>query len=236
MFELRRTTKIKLSKANNSSDTMQVFNQRSWLAWTLLYLLSRTALASFGRGSSWETAFGGRREYTHALKLPHNNIVVVVTSPLQWLHRRELIRRQFSRNMQLISSNHTVVLRFAVGTVDLETSVLTEANREQDKKHDLLFLQCLDIDTALLGDAHWGVDAGPSATTQKVLLPVEWAVKSYTFDFFMRLGDDSYFRVDRFISLWNTFPKKNTVIGKIMKAPILGMEQVELCLCRSVLV
>ena len=188
----------------------------------LVYLLNQPHVAALARGRSSGTAFG-RREPAH---LPFKNIVIVVTSPIPWLYRRELIRRQFPRNMQMLSSNHTVALRFAVGTQHLEPSVLAEADREQDEKHDLLFLNCQDIDTALLGDASWGLDAGPSATTQKVLLSVEWAVKTFTFDYFIRLGDDSYFRVDRFVSLWDTLPKQNAVVGKIMKANILGMEQV----------
>ena len=40
----------------------------------------------------------------------------------------------------------------------------------------------------------WHVEAGASATTQKVLLGMQWAVRRFDFDYFMRLGDDSYFR------------------------------------------
>ena len=55
-------------------------------------------------------------------------------------------------------------------------------------------VQCLDMDDELNNHANWHVDAGPSATTQKVLLGMEWAVRRFDFDYFMKLGDDSYFR------------------------------------------
>ena len=50
------------------------------------------------------------------------------------------------------------------------------------------------MDDELNNHANWHVDAGPSATTQKVLLGMEWAVRRFDFNYFMKLGDDSYFR------------------------------------------
>ena len=55
-------------------------------------------------------------------------------------------------------------------------------------------IQCLDLDDELNTHANWHVEAGPSATTQKVLLGMQWAVRRFDFDYFMKLGDDSYFR------------------------------------------
>lgn len=55
-------------------------------------------------------------------------------------------------------------------------------------------VQCLDLDDELNTHSNWHVEAGPSATTQKVLLGMQWAVRRFDFDYFMKLGDDSYFR------------------------------------------
>lgn len=163
--------------------------------------------------------------HIHGDALPYVDLVAVATSPAIWLNRRTLIRSQWPKNMKLVESNSSAILKFAIGQQSSSNS--TSLNSEQDEHGDLLLLDCEDFDDALLWEAQWGVEAGPSSTTQKVQLSIIWAVKNYKFAFFFRLGDDSYFRVDKFCELLlaNKFPTNNAVIGKVVRAPILGMEQ-----------
>ena len=158
-------------------------------------------------------------------ELPFVNLVVVVTSPHAWLDRRTLIRDQWPRNLKLLTGNHTAVLKFAIGRQGLDAGAIVEAHSEHDTYHDLLFLDCKDLDDTLLFDSNWGIEAGPSSTTMKVKLSIVWAVEQFRFDYFFRLGDDSYFRVDKFFDVSRSFPLQNALIGKVMKAPILGMDQ-----------
>ena len=45
-----------------------------------------------------------------------------------------------------------------------------------------------------------------SATTEKVMYTMQWAVENFSFQYFARLGDDSYFRPDEFYRQVLTVP------------------------------
>lgn len=160
--------------------------------------------------------------------LPYISLIVVATSATPWVDRRDRIRAQFPRNVGLIEKpERSVILKFALGTQDQDAVARVSARVEAEKHHDILLLPCLDLDDSLNHIGNWHLAAGPSATTRKVMLSVQWAVQNYNFDYFFRLGDDSYFRVDRFISLLNTnhFPDKNAVIGRMESGYVFDMQQ-----------
>ena len=162
-------------------------------------------------------------------RLPFVTVVVVVTSATGWLDRRERIRIQFPRNLQLSSriKEQAAILRFAIGTQGITTDMLNIVRAEAGNYSDLLFLDCLDEDDELKHPHLWRRDAGPSSTTDKVMLSVQWAVRHFDFEYFFRLGDDSYFRVDKFLAMIvsKEIPSRNAVVGHIMTDRVYGMEQ-----------
>ena len=160
--------------------------------------------------------------------LPFVNVVVVATSAAQWTERRERIRKQFPRNVKLIKDPlQSVVLKFAVGSQNVADHAYQAVKMEQQQYSDILWLDCLDLDEGLTDAANWSLEAGPSATTSKVLLSIQWAVRNYEFEYFFRLGDDSYLRIDMFMTLLSSreLPSRNAVIGRINTAEVFGMTQ-----------
>ena len=131
--------------------------------------------------------------------------------------------------MQLLHTDagQSAVLKFALGTQGLNHDQLKIARAEAAIFSDVLMFDCLDEDNELKQPHLWRQDAGPSSTTSKVLLSVQWAVRYFDFEYFFRLGDDSYFRIDKFLSmlLERTVPATNAVVGHIMTDRVFGMEQ-----------
>ena len=86
----------------------------------------------------------------------------------------------------------------------------------------------MDVDSELVHPPNWRLNAGNSPTTSKVLLSVQWAVRHFGFEYFFRLGDDSFFRVDRFMELLRTreVTAGNAVVGHIMTDTVFGMQQI----------
>lgn len=161
-------------------------------------------------------------------QMPFFTLVVVATSAAPWIDRRDRIRTQFPRNVQLIRNDkQSVVLKFALGTQGQSDDILASAHSEADRHRDILLLPCLDLDDNLNDIASWHLAAGPSATTSKVMLSIQWAVQNYRFDYFFRLGDDSYFRVDQFMAMLNAqvFPDQHAVIGRIESGYVFDMQQ-----------
>ncbi len=93
------------------------------------------------------------------------------------------------------------MLKFALGTKDVSNDSISAGEKEAKEFQDILFLDCMDVDNELQQWRKWRFDAGSSSTTSKVMLSAQWAVRHYTFDYFFRLGDDSYLRIDVFLYL-----------------------------------
>ncbi|KAL3132142.1 UDP-Gal betaGal beta 1,3-galactosyltransferase, polypeptide 6 [Trebouxia sp. C0010 RCD-2024] len=165
----------------------------------------------------------GRRD---TFQLPYITVVVVVTSVAGWSDRRERIRAQFPRNVRLIPDNgeQSVLLKFAVGRHGPSQEVISNVTLEAAKFADILMLDCLDEDDSLNTQANWALTAGVSATTSKVMLSVKWAVRHFDFDYFFRLGDDSYFRIDKFMSMISDqqIPARSAVVGHILHDHVFG--------------
>ena len=167
----------------------------------------------------------GEARRSHFL-VPYISVVVVATSAAGWSDRRERIRAQFPRNLRLIpdDESHSVILKFAVGRQGPSQLVISNVTLEAATFADILMLDCLDEDDGLNIQANWNLTAGVSATTSKVMLSVKWAVRHYDFDYFFRLGDDSYFRIDKFMSMISRqqIPSRSAVVGHILHDHVFG--------------
>ena len=127
--------------------------------------------------------------------------------------------------MKLAPSNTSAILKFSIGNLT-DPDIVKAVQMEQEAHADLLFLNnCIDSDGALNFMANWDLDAGPSSTTCKVMHSVAWAVKYYEFQYFFRLGDDSYLRIDKFLHMLvqSQLPTGKALIGYIQQTEILGM-------------
>lgn len=121
--------------------------------------------------------------------------VVLVTSPAPWEDRREKFRGQWAKSMSLLAENTVgvqpkVVMRFVLGIPSPKKDRRAKLREEHSTHGDLVVFRCKDMEPEY--------EKGVSATTSKILHGVRWAVQQYTFDYFIRIGDDTYFRVDQF--------------------------------------
>ncbi len=91
-------------------------------------------------------------------------------------------------------SKSQVVLKFVIGKASLDRDSLILLDQEQEEFGDILLLDVTDRD--IPDPPPQGVS---SATTLKVMYGMDWAVRNYEFDYFVRLGDDSYFRIDQMV-------------------------------------
>ena len=155
------------------------------------------------------------------------DVVIVSPSVAGWLDRRTRLREQLPRNMMLAPDNTSSILKFAIGNLSLN-GVVDSIQSEQATHSDLLFFDdCLDSDDALNVLSNWNLHAGSSSTTCKVRKSVAWAVMTYDFKYFFRLGDDSYLRIDKFLDMFvqKQLLSGKVVIGQILQTPIFGMLQ-----------
>ena len=102
------------------------------------------------------------------------------------------------------------VSEWHVGKEGISKEAADMVQAEQQQHGDILELQGKDHDHEEM------LYNGTSATTVKVLEGIQWAVRTYKFQFFARVGDDAYFRPDEFLRqvLAGTIPQSNSVIGR----------------------
>ena len=155
------------------------------------------------------------------------DVVVVAPSAADWADRRIIIRKQFPRNLLLLNATDSAVLKFAIGVQKLSTQSRHKLKAEQEQHQDMLYLDCIDKDEDLNWHWNWKLDGNVSATTSKVMLSIVWAINHFRFTYFFRLGDDSYFRIDKFMHLLNEgqIPRQKAIVGQILQTNILTMYQ-----------
>lgn len=160
----------------------------------------------------------------------HVFLVAVVTSPASWRERRGWLRDQWDKNMRLLNEHvrerqngpSRIIFKFAIGVENEDSEEFKGILEEQKEFGDILLLynvQDLEVDYAHL-HPHWPW-YNTSATTEKVLYSMQWAVTHYDFEYFARIGDDAYFRPDEFYKQARNgeFPSKLAVIG-LMTGPL----------------
>lgn len=152
-------------------------------------------------------------------RLEYASIVVMVTNKADSTDRRTWLRRQFQRNVELLRQRdpvaaEAVVLKFVIGTMGLSDDSYYTTRAEQQEHGDILALDIIDTDAP-----DPPADNKNSATSLKVAYSIAWAVKHYTFPWLVRLGDDSYFRVDHFLlNVAPTLDRQRLVLARTGKA------------------
>ena len=126
--------------------------------------------------------------------------VVAVTSPAHLPERRAWQRVQWRKSLVLLdklssTENPAFIFKFCVGASNLSKDHVHTLREEQKLHGDLQMLDSPDFDVEFWGDI---TALGRSATTIKVLAALQWALRHYKFRYFVRLGDDSYFRPENF--------------------------------------
>ena len=104
--------------------------------------------------------------------------------------------------------NTRTALRFVIGTESMEQAQLDLIKQESATHKDILLVDTPDEDQ--------GEPKHRSATTLKVMHSMRYAANNFVFEYFARLGDDAYFRVDFFAELvlvHKVYPKSNAYIG-----------------------
>ena len=142
------------------------------------------------------------------------SIVIAVTSPAPNHERRARLRQWHAACLQRMRTRDpiaadTVILRFLMGG-DVHGPALTSLMAEHKAHGDLLFLPGVpDAD-----DPDPPPTGTPSATTLKVAHAARWAAQTYDTPWFVRSGDDAYFRVDYFLGeAVQTLSKKRLMLG-----------------------
>ena len=129
--------------------------------------------------------------------------------------------------MRLVSDEQSAILKFAIGTQELDVEELHLIQEEGRKHGDLLLLDCVDSDDELTEAGEWFLNTASTAISSKVLLSIKWSAQNFEFDYWFRLSD-SYFRIDMFLQmlLAGLIPGKKAVIGRILSAQVFDMQQV----------
>lgn len=104
-------------------------------------------------------------------------------------------------------------LRFVIGTEGMVQTQLEEVRQEAASHGDILLIDAPDDDP---DDDKVLPNAVRSATTLKVMHSMRYAANNFAFEYFARVGDDAYFRVDYFaelVLLHKVYPRDNAYIG-----------------------
>lgn len=145
---------------------------------------------------------------------PHVQCVVVFTSKAESMERRMWVRRQFQRSLDLLRAQNSslaagVVMKFILGTRGMSSTVLSQLLVEEERYGDILLEEVLDFD-----DPDPPLPTSDSATSLKVVRSMIWAMRHYEFDYFIRIGDDAYLRIDHFlINVIPTLPRERLLLG-----------------------
>lgn len=155
----------------------------------------------------------------------HVFAVVAVTSPGHNFQRRQWQRFQWSRSLQLLrnasgDNNPEYVYKFCIGTQGMGAENMRAVKTELGHSGDIQLLDSPDFDQMFWGDIG---ALGKSATTMKVLAAVHWAVREYTFDYLIRVGDDTYFRPEKFFARVQEglIPTSSACIGYLTPHPMV---------------
>ena len=151
---------------------------------------------------------------------PYPHLLVYVAVPNAWAdaERRGPLRAQWAKSLALmerrlkskgIGTLPATVLHFVIGLEGLSAADRAAVDAEAAVHQDLLILP--DVT-----DKDAGEPAARSSTTLKVMHSMAYAANHYTFDFYARVGDDAYLRVDylaELILIDHAFPLEHAYIG-----------------------
>lgn len=158
------------------------------LGWVILFVFSLSLVLLSERHDTLHCTalFRPQQAPDGEERKPYFDIVLMVPSVVAWKDRRDFLRKQFARNQNLTSAKALLV--FVLSGHDHDQYVI---EREGAVYNDLLFTDCPDLD---VGEPEEG-----SSTTCKVLQGIQELHELYSFDYLARVGDDAYFRFDKFL-------------------------------------
>ena len=138
-----------------------------------------------------------------AAALPYVDMVIIVTNPWRWSHRRGPVAKAFRDTRDRARGAFTARLLFVFGDTETPAQMSPE-DAAIFADPDIGFVEvpnCKDYDDKGWPGAWDGVMFPPvnSSTTCKVLGGAAHAVEHYRFRYFARSGDDSYLRWDYFL-------------------------------------
>lgn len=151
---------------------------------------------------------------------PYPHLLVYVAVPNAWADadRRHPLRAQWAKSLVLmekrlkskgIAAPPATVLHFVIGLQGLGGGDRADVNAELAAHHDLLVLP-------YVADRDAGEPPTRSSTTLKVIHSMAYAANHYTFDFYARVGDDAYLRIDylaELVLIDRAFPLERAYIG-----------------------
>jgi hypothetical protein len=117
---------------------------------------------------------------------PRFDIILMVPSTVGSTDRGASLRIQFARNQNLTSAKALLVF-----VLSGHNRIQPAIGQEASLYNDLIFTDCQDLDIEEPEER--------SSTTCKVLQGIQELHKLYSFDFLARVGDDAYFRFDKFL-------------------------------------
>mmetsp|Transcript_34 Transcript_34/g.103 ORF Transcript_34/g.103 Transcript_34/m.103 type:complete len:346 (-) Transcript_34:426-1463(-) len=157
--------------------------------------------------------------------LPWRTFVVLCASPAAASERRGHVRVQLHKDVSLMLAENPAVaaeglveLRFVVGEQGLGVGLRGAVQREHALYSDILLLPNVpDRDDPSRAYPEVFREDAVSATTAKSLQSIKWAVRTFEFEFLVRIGDDSWFRVHRFHRIKHTLPARRLYMGRFIQ-------------------
>jgi len=152
---------------------------------------------------------------------PYPHLLVYVAVPNAWADadRRQPLRAQWAKSLALMEKRlkekgvagtpPATVLHFVIGLEGLSDKDKAAVGAESTTHRDFLILP--DVT-----DKDAGEPVSRSSTTLKVMYSMAYAANHYTFDFYARVGDDAYLRIDylaELILIDHAFPLERAYIG-----------------------
>ncbi|KAF8056734.1 B3galt6 [Scenedesmus sp. PABB004] len=150
-----------------------------------------------------------------AAALRHASLVVAVTSKAGSHRRRAWVRGELRRSLALLARRDpgaaaAAVVVFVVGLRGLPPGAAANLSAEHAASGDMLLLP----DTPDADAPDPPPPGADSATCLKVVRAAAWAVARYEFAHFVRLGDDSFFRIDYFLAdVAPALPRARLLLG-----------------------
>jgi Galactosyltransferase len=158
-------------------------------------------------------------------RIPESNHVLVfvsVPNVASETARRFPLRQQWHKSLTLMEKRMKrlgtdaapiptprAALRFVIGTEGMDVAQVESMRVEAATHGDILLIEAPDNDRG-------GEPRERSSTTLKVMHSMRYAANNYIFEYFARVGDDAYFRVDFFAELVlirKIYPRDNAYIG-----------------------
>ena len=138
-------------------------------------------------------AFWKKHFLAPARELSAHLVILVLTAPANQ-HQRDAVRETWLQNLP-----KNCLVRFVIGTASLEESILSNIEREQLIRKDLLLLK-----------EH---NETYKSLTSKLVQAFKWLDQTVDFQYLLKVDDDSYIRLDAILDDLKSKPKERLYWG-----------------------